>query len=143
MTQPELKNELKLPGFSPSGLVRETTNFIVMMDWKPGLEGQTNGGRFFIEPKTDEAQKMLSMAAKEHNIDNFNERGVPNPDGEIMMRQCLRADFIVENLPSLMLGVVEIPNEGEDSIPSPDRMEECLRLNPSMYTFGDLLTQSY
>ncbi len=142
MSQPESGNELKLPVFSPGVVVRETANYRVVMDWKPGLEGQTNGGRFFIEPKTYEAQQMLFSAARAHNISNFNERDVPNPGKEIKKRSCLRADFIVENLPPLMLGEMQIPANDEDSIPPPDRMEECLKLHLMSYTFTDLPSQS-
>jgi|SRR3989344_6249065 len=132
----ELPSELSLPEFSPGATVRESEQYRIVMDWKPGSEKQKSGQRFFIEPKTDEAQRMLEMASKTHNIGNFNEREVINEEGT-SIRRCLRADFIIENLPSLLLGQVDIPAEGEDTIPSPDRMEECLRNHPSHYSYTD------
>lgn len=128
--------ELELPEFEAGKVVRETDNYRVVMDWKPSLTNQPEGRRFFIEPKTDVAQQMLTSAAKAHNIDNFNERNVPFKDGA-ENRQCLRADFITENLPSLLQGKVEIPEEGEDTIPPPDRMEELISRKSSEYSFGD------
>lgn len=58
-----MKNEeaiphLELPSFTPSGVFRETPHFRVVMDWKPGMEEQSGGERFFIEPKYKKALKM-------------------------------------------------------------------------------------
>lgn len=127
---------LELPKFIPGGVVRETRNFRVVTDWKPGLENQVDGERFFIEPKTEMAEGMLQMAAEAHHISNFNIRKVTLGDKTIEF-SCLRADFIPENLLSLLRGATEIPEEGEDTIPSPDRMEECLELHPDKYTFSN------
>ena len=128
--------KLELHEFEVEKVIRETDNYRVVMDWKPSLENQPEGRRFFIEPKTDSAQKMLLSAAKAHNIGNFNERQVPFEEGSAK-RQCLRADFIAGNLPSLLKGKVEIPKEGEDTIPSLDRMEKCLKNRSSTYTLSD------
>lgn len=127
--------ELELSEFEVGRVIRETDNYRVLMGWKPGLEDQEEGKRFFIEPKTDDAQVILTSAAKAHNIDNFNVREVSSESGT-KNRRCLRADFTVENLPSLLQGKVEIPKEGEDTIPPPDRMEECIKSNAGTYSFS-------
>lgn len=133
----EHESKLILPQFALGGLVRQTRQFRVLMDWKPGLERQKGGERFFIEPLTDEAQRMLRSAADVHYIANFNVRSVESMDGVISQRECLRADFSEANLPVLLRGEVKIPKEGEDTVPSIERMEECLRLHLATYTFSD------
>ncbi len=122
--------------FVPGKVIRETENFRVVMGWKPGLEEEAEGRRFFIEPKTDEAEKILTLAVKAHRIANINAREVANGE-DITARQCLRADYSEYNLLPLLLGKVIVPKEGKDSVPSPDRMEECLKLHPNEYTFSD------
>lgn len=122
--------------FEPGNVLGETANYRVVMGWKPGLEGQGDGQRFFIEPKTDAAEQMLRAAAKAHNIPNFNMRDV-NVDGVVTSRECLRADYNAVNLGPLLLGRVVVPAEGADSVPAPDRLEECLRDHPGLYTFKD------
>jgi len=133
----EIENKpLELPIFIPRAVVRDTINFRVVMDWKPGQENQQGGERFFIEPKNATAEIMLQLAADVHNVKNFNKRKVIVGDKTLEMSS-LRADFIKENMPSLLQATVEIPEEGKDSIPSPDRMEKCLELHPNRYTFSD------
>lgn len=126
---------LVLPRFVSGAVVRATSYFRIVMDYKPELQGQKEGERFYIVPLTDEAERMLGLAAKEHNISNFSVRDVTTPEGS-PQRSCLRADFSAENLPVILLGEVDIPVEGEDSIPSIERMEECLKLHPDSYTFS-------
>ncbi|EKD57511.1 MAG: hypothetical protein ACD_57C00259G0005 [uncultured bacterium] len=117
-------------------MVKETANYRVIMDWKPGLEDQPEGERFYIEPKTDKAEAMLISAAMAHNIPNFDTRNVVTKN-KVRARQCLRTDFIVENLRPIFFKETIVPEEGKDSVPSPDRMEECLDLNRTEYTFED------
>lgn len=123
-----------LPEFSPGKVVRETTNYQVVTDWKPGRENDPKGQRFYVLPKTTTAEHMLQLAANLHNVHNFVARSVVI-DEISTSRQALRADFIKENVPSLFYGKTEIPSDGEDSIPSPDRLEECLRDHKDSYTF--------
>ncbi len=127
---------LSLPDFTNGTIVKETIHFRVVMGFKPGLEGQPDGARFFIEPLDDDAESMLKLAAKAHHIPNFNQREVRTLN-ESKPRECLRADFIADNLPALLHGHIDIPTEGSDSVPSPDRMEACLKLHPTGYTFSD------
>ncbi|MBI4036501.1 hypothetical protein HY386_01310 [Candidatus Daviesbacteria bacterium] len=132
----EITQRLELPAFTPGGILRETPHFKIVMDWKLGMERQPGGERFFIEPKDEGALRMLQLAARVHRINNFNNRTVQTSQGEKEFPS-LRANFSMENLPTLLLGVVEIPEDDEDTIPSPDRMEGCLRLHPDEYTFSD------
>jgi hypothetical protein len=132
----EASVEFTLPPFIPGRVVRETPNYRVVTDWKPGRENQDGGERFYIEPKTKEAEQMLKMAALIHHIANFNEREVTVGE-EVVIQQCLRADYITGNLPSLLYGKTERPGKSEDTIPSPDRLEECLAKHPSYYSFVD------
>ncbi len=127
---------LDLPPFSAGSIIRSTHNFRVVMGYKPGMEGQKTGERFFIEPLSDKAEKMLELAAAAHNVPNITNRPV-HLDDQVQIRKSLRADFITENLPALIAGLTEIPTEGIDTIPSPDRMEECLRDHPNHYSFSD------
>lgn len=130
--------KLVLPDFVPGRLVCEASQYRVIMGWKPGEEGEK---RFFIQPLTDEAEAMLHAAALMHRIPNFNTMPVKTEDG-IRKRECLRANFEEDNLPVLLLGEMQIPSEGEDTVPSLERMEECLRLHPNFYTFSDEAPQS-
>lgn len=121
----------KLPQFVPGKVLRETKNFRVVMDWKPDEEETIGGERFFIEPKNKKAEFMLKLAALTHNLKDrhFNKRNEFN---------CLRADFKATNLPVLIKGETRIPKSPkEDTIPSPDRMEECLVRHPSRYMIDD------
>ncbi len=125
-----------LPQFIPGHVVRNTPNYQVVTDYKPGMEGNPKGWRFYIVPKTDDAERMLHQAADVHNIHNFVPRQVVDAD-KTVERQALRADFIEENLQPLFQGKTEKPGEGEDTIPSPDRLEDCLRDHPDHYSFSD------
>lgn len=136
MVSKEATSRLELPTFTLGGVFRETPHFRVVMDWKPGMEGQAGGERFFIEPKDDQALAMLQLAARTHRINNFNDRRVKASEWEKELPS-LRTDFSRENLPILLSGLVEIPKEGEDTIPSPDRMEECLGSHPEKYSFAE------
>ncbi|MBI4079009.1 MAG: hypothetical protein HY429_01800 [Candidatus Levybacteria bacterium] len=135
----------KLPQFVPGRVLRETKNFRVVMDWKPGEEEKTGAERFFIEPKNKDAEFMLRLAALTHNLKDthFNQRKVLVMGEEkktFWEFGCLRADFKAANLPVLLKGKVEIPKStNEDTIPSPDRMEDCLVLHPRRYTFNELV----
>lgn len=132
----EKPDGLALPEFATNRTIKETANFRVVMDWKPGLEDQPEGERFYIEPKTDEAEEMLFSAAQAHNIPNFNKRNVVTETG-IRTRLCLRADFIIENLGPIFFRETVVPEEGKGSVPSPDRMEECLEQGHKEYSFED------
>ncbi|OGH02569.1 MAG: hypothetical protein A2798_02935 [Candidatus Levybacteria bacterium RIFCSPHIGHO2_01_FULL_37_17] len=138
MSSVEPLKESLLPRFEAGRVVRQTTHFRVVMDYKPGLEKTEAGERFFIEPLSDKAEIMLGLAALAHNVgvNNFNFREVAVGDIKTL-RKSLRADFIAVNVASLFLGVTEIPKEGADTIPSPKRMEECLASHPDTYTFSD------
>lgn len=139
---------LELPPFIPGGVVRTTNHFRVVMDYKSGFEydfgedetDKTPKKRFYIEPLSDDAQEMLGLASEMHGFsgDGFRERPVTVGD-ETRERLCLRADFTVDNLPSLLLGIVEIPDpyEGRYTIPSLERMEACLKDHPDRYSFTD------
>lgn len=132
----ETGEKLTLPPFTKGAIAKETAHFRIVMDYKPGEEEKVSGQRFFIEPLTDGAEIMLAMAAIKHNVLNINFREVSNGDIKTL-RKSLRADFIAENLPSLLFGVTEKPEDGKDTIPSPDRMEQCLNSHPDTYTFSD------
>lgn len=123
---------LALPDFYPGCVVKETANYRVVTDWKPGLENQPDGERFFIEPKTDAGEEMLFSAAQAHNIPNFNPRTVLDSK-----RLCLRCDFSMENLGPIFFRETIVPEVGKDSVPSPDRMEECLEQGHKEYSFED------
>lgn len=129
------RDALALPQFATNQLVKETVNYRVVTDWKPSLEDQPEGKRFYIEPKTDAAEETLIAASKAHNIPNFDKRNVLTETG-VRARQCLRADFSVENLGPIFFRETVVPEEGEDSVPSPDRMEECLNQGHD-YSFED------
>lgn len=136
--------ERPLPDIVPGLVVYETQNFQVVTDYKPGLEGTKEGERFFIHPIREPGLRILLQASMAHNIFNFNLRPVwPHYiEGEYFVYPCLRADYIPENIPALFQGIVEIHKPGEDTIPSPDRMERCISLAPSLhselrYTFAD------
>ncbi|OGH11389.1 MAG: hypothetical protein A3B38_01000 [Candidatus Levybacteria bacterium RIFCSPLOWO2_01_FULL_36_13] len=131
----EQRRELDLPSFTKGAIVKETPNYRVVMDYKPGDEGKASGQRFFIEPLSDEAERMLALAALKHNVLNINYREIEVRKVKAL-RKSLRADFIAENLPSLLFGVTQAPEEGADTIPSPERMEECLNSHPETYTFS-------
>ena len=133
-----------LPEMTPGEIVHQTEHYCVVTDFKPGMEGDPNGARFFIELR-DESKSvwMLFEAAKAHNIYNFNIRPVSIPWG-IVYLPSLRADYIPNNIHPLIEGRVEIPvspRVEDHTIPSPDRMETCLkRIPPSghlEYTFVD------
>lgn len=143
-------NERPLPEIVSGLVVYETPHYQVVTDYKPGLEGIKEGERFFIHPIRSEGMSMLLKAAMAHNIFNFNLRPVwPHYiEGKFFVYPCLRADYIPENVPILFRGVVEIPKPGEDTIPSPNRMERCIALAPSKhsemhYTFADDLPPKY
>lgn len=129
-------NQLTLR-FEAGKILRETTNFRVVMDYEPGREGRKEGQRFFIEPRTDQGHRMLSSAAETHDVtNNFDRRNVTTPEG-LVKRDCLRADLIPVNLRVLFGVYVGIPRERGDFIPSIDRMEERIRLYRLHYTFSD------
>ncbi len=130
------EDALALPEFATNRTVKETANYRVVTDWKPGLEDQPQGKRFYIEPKTDDAEEMLFSAAQAHNIPNFNKRNVVTETG-VRTRLCLRADFSVDNLGPIFFRETVFPEVGNDTIPSPDRMEECLEQGHKEYSFED------
>ena len=78
MSSVEPLKESLLPRFEAGRVVRQTTHFRVVMDYKPGLEKTEAGERFFIEPLSDKAEIMLGLAALAHNVgvNNFNFREV-------------------------------------------------------------------
>lgn len=127
-----------LPPIKAGEIIRKTPNFQVVTDYKPGLEGKRKGERFFIEPLTPSGTQMLLSASQAHNVYNFNHRTV----GEYVF-PCLRADYIKENLPVLLKGEVQIPKPGEDTIPSPDRMDELIAQHKHIYTFADNLPEEF
>lgn len=133
-----------LPPITPGEIIRKTPNFQVVTDYKQGLEGQSRGARFFIEPLTSSGSNMLFSASIAHNNFNFDIRPRPyNPPGHEYAIPCLRVDYILENIPPLILGEVQIPNPGKDSIPSVDRMEACIEKRDNDYTFADNLPRLY
>lgn len=132
-----------LPPIESGELLLRTPNLRVVTDYKPVLEGLRNGERFFIEPQTGAGLDMLRSAAKAHNIYNFNHRPVYGiRRNGVDLVPCLRADYIAENIPVLFQGVVEMPKPGEDTIPSPLRMEACITQGLHNYTFADGLDYS-
>jgi len=136
---PEINRILPpLPVFVAKKPLYISKNFQVVMDYKPFTHGTIADQRFFIEPLTDEAERMLEFAAKRHNIKQyqFNERVILEEERKTK-RRCIRADFIQENLPALLWGQIDIPDGDKDSMPSPRRMEECLTEHPQKYTFQD------
>lgn len=136
------KDKDPLPPIVPGEVLRRTPNLQVVTDYKPGLEGQRAGERFFIEPFTSDAEAMLAKAAAVHNIYNFIIRRHPGRFGDFT--PCLRADYIPGNVDVLLKGEVKIPELGKDTIPSPDRMEECIAKNPyGAYTFSDELPVNF
>lgn len=133
------KDRLSLPKIIPGEIIRETTNYRVVTDHKPGTTRQRQDERFFIIPRTYRGVKMLLDGALRHNIFNFNLRSVQDviTPGEIDYVPCLRADYSRENLPSLLEGKVGIPQPGEDTIPPPDRMDECIGMEREVYSFSN------
>lgn len=132
-----------LPEIVPGAELLVTPNYRVVTDYKPGLEGQRAGERFFIEPRTGQGYSVLLKAAIAHNIYNFNHRPIPgirNTGADLI--PSLRADYSRENLPAIFDGVVEIPQPGEDTIPPPQRMEACMA-NGREYTFADGLSPTH
>ena len=127
-----------LPPINPGEIIRKTPNFQVVTDYKPGLEDKRSGERFFLEPLTRRGAAMLLIASKAHDIYNFNHRPV---EGYVF--PCLRADYIRANIPVLLKGEVQIPKLGEDTIPSPDRIEECIMKGNMIYTFADNLPEGF
>lgn len=127
-----------LPPIRAGEIIRKTSNFQVVTDYKPGLEGKREGERFFLEPLTRNGAHMLWSASKAHNIYNINHRRV----GEYTF-PCLRADYIKPNVNVLLKGEVQIPKSEEDTIPSPDRMEECLMKRNAIYSFADNLSEDF
>jgi hypothetical protein len=130
---------LPLPNFIAGKPLYISANFRVVMDYKPRTNNTIADQRFFIEPTTDEAERMLKLAAVKHNIqeNQLTVREISNSEASKKYRSSIRADFIKENLPSLLWGQIDVPKEGEDSMPSPRRMEECLTKHPREYTFQD------
>lgn len=129
---------LPTPEFVPGKTILETRlgQYRVVTDFKPNTKHTELDRRFFIEPLTDDAERMLELAAGKHNIQDyqFNLRNVPG-EKETKLRRCVRADFIPENLPALLAGQVVKPEQGKDSVPSPERMEACLLKHPQKYSF--------
>jgi len=121
-----------LPSINLGEVIRKTPNFQVVTDYKPGLENTRAGERFFLEPLTITGGFILFNASKAHNIYNFNHRPVG-----LYTFPCLRADYIQTNVSVLLKGEVQIPKTGEDTVPSPDRMEACLAKGGVEYTFAD------
>lgn len=87
--------ELRLPNFVVGGVIRETDNFRIVMDWKPGVEEQIGGERFFIEPLTNEGQSMLRLAVQLHRIGNFNKREVILISTPFLIEYCIRTGIPV------------------------------------------------
>jgi hypothetical protein len=127
-----------LPPINPGEIIRKTPNFRVVTDYKPGLENTRAGERFFLEPLTIRGIRMLFLASKAHNIYNFNHRPVKE-----YTLPCLRADYILPNVAVLLQGEVQVPRPGEDTIPSPDRMETCIAKEKYTYTFADDLPENF
>lgn len=130
------QDKMSLPLFETGGIFRQTSHFRIVMDFKPDMQGKKEGQRFFIEPLDPEAEEMLELAAKAHNVPNFNYREVRAGE-TTFLRKSLRADFVKEVLLPLFYDLTVIPADGNDSIPSPKRMEECMELHPNSYTFFD------
>lgn len=125
-----VKGEVGIP-FQEGQIFRQTPNFRVVDGYKPDLEGQLEGQSFIIEPLSDEGERMLLSAAVAHNIHhNIYPRTI-----EILGRQAigltLQVDRISDNVRVLLGGYAG------GLIPSPDRMEEILRLQRPFYTFTD------
>ena len=135
----EVSEPLALPPFVVEKPIFISANYRVVMGYKPGTKNTVRDQRFFIEPTTDEGEKMLMLATKKHNITSniINAREVPNETGTTKLRQCVRANFETGNLPSFLWGQIDIPDGSEDTMPSPRRMEECLMKHPQEYTFQD------
>ncbi len=134
---PELVNTLagKVPRFHNGKVLRQTPNFRVVDGYKPLYEGTPKAARWIIEPRNRVAEQMLAQAAEVHHIDqNLTRQPVP----PYHHRLTLRADRLPVNWRVLMGGFVDVPQEGEHSIPSPDRMEDCLMLHPEKYTTGHI-----
>jgi hypothetical protein len=132
-----------LPPIEPGEVLRRTPNFWVVTDYKPGLEGQRGGERFYIEPSSRAGEDMLESAAVAHNIYNFDLRSREYRRG-VYVSPSLRADYIPGNIPVLLQGEVKIPEPGKDTIPSPDRMEACIaRDRFGDYTFADDLPRDF
>jgi len=109
--------------------IRETPHFVILGDDKQGEPGQK---RFFIEPKDVDAVAVLGQAAIQHRSINFE---FIHKNGKTVMR--LRADRSAHNLRVLLGGFLDVPDysvEGDDTIPSPDKMEECIRQKKKNYT---------
>lgn len=123
--------------FIEGQVIYDTPNYLVINGFKPGFQDQKEGQRFYIVPLTDEAEEMLRMASMEHNVPNLTEYWVKVGKDERKIRKALRADFIQENLEPLRNGITSVPPVGEDTIPSPDRLEECLLKHPGYYSFSD------
>lgn len=131
---------LDMPPIKIGEIIYETLHFRIVTDYKPGLEEQRKGERFFLEPKNYKAAAILLEAATYHNIYNFNVRRSGQPYSNVSWLPALRIDYTQENIPALFQGFTEIPEEGKDSIPSPDRLEECMKLRPaclSQYRFSE------
>ncbi|MBI3887496.1 hypothetical protein HY310_00315 [Candidatus Microgenomates bacterium] len=134
-TKTEVLDQLmQLPDFAPGKMIRETAHYQVVTDWKPSLENSPTGQRFYIVPRNLAAEAILVQAASLHRVPTLTPRRISEIGGTL---NALRADFIPENIPALLYGLTEVPPDGRDSIPSPDRLEECLKKHPDRYTFFD------
>lgn len=121
--------------FKNGQLIRQTPNFRVVDGFKPGFEGQAEGQRWIIEPLNDNSERILAIASKRHNIyHNLTPREV-TLGSLTVTRKTLRADRTAQNMRVLMGGFVDIPIGDDDTIPSLDRMEECIGFKHPSYSF--------
>ncbi len=125
-------------------VIRRTPNFQIVTDYKHCPENTRNGERFFIEPTSPGGLSMLLYAASAHNIYNFNHRLVFGARSGVKdIIPCLRADYIKQNVWVLLRDDVQIPQPGEDTVPSPGRMEACIAKGARQYTFNDELPANF
>lgn len=118
------------PEITPGEIVLQTPHYQVVTDFKPGMEGDPKGNRFFLMAREDSniLISLLLDSAMAHNIYNFNFIPVVTND-RLSFVPAVRADYIPENIPTLLEGFVEIPKSvdlADHTIPSPDRLEACL-----------------
>jgi hypothetical protein len=132
----KLLDKNPLPSIVPSEVLKQTRNYQIVTDYYPAVGSSEMRPAFFIDPMTEKGMGVLGKAAVAHNYFRFVIR--PTPVGSDRHRQfqpALLVEYESSSLPPLFQGRVEIPEAGAFTIPSPDRMEQCIP--EGNYSFSD------
>ncbi len=132
----KLLDKNPLPSIVPGEVLKQSPNYQIVTNFYPAVDSSEMRPAFFIDSMTEQGMGMLGKAAVAHNYFRFVIR--PTPVGSDRHRQfqpALLVEYESSSLPPLFQGRVQIPEARAFTIPSLDRMEQCIP--GGSYSFSD------